>query len=81
MAAVEALAAVAQAAASEAAALAEAVSADIAVAVDLAGDLVRVDLADRIIHPIITVLTDISGAPVGAGAGDRDVGITVPADV
>ena len=77
----EALEAVAEAA-SEAAALAEAASADIAVAVDLAEDRAPVDLADLIIIPrIITIPTDISGAQVGVGAGDRDVVITVPAAV
>jgi len=82
-AAVEALEAVAEAA-SEAVALAEAASADIAVAVALAEDPVPADLADLIIIPhIITIPTDISGAPVGVGAGggDPDAVITAPVDV
>lgn len=70
-----------EAAASEAAALAEAASADIAVAVDLAEDRAPAALADRIIIPIITIPTDISGVPVGAGVGDPDAVITAPADV
>ena len=65
----------------QAAALEEAASADIAEAAEaLAGDLVRVVLVARItIHPIITILTDTSGARDGAGVGDRD-DITAPAD-
>ncbi len=69
-------------AASEAVALAEAALEDTAEAVDLAADLARAVLEDRIIIPhIITILTDISGVPAGAGVGDRGVGITVPAAV
>lgn len=59
---------------------AEASAEAVALEVDSAADIAAADSADLITIPhIITILTVISGAPDGVGAGDVDA-TTVPAD-